>query len=39
MKKWIIIIIGVLVVGFGGYEIYTAKANNNSQQSVSNTDT
>jgi type II secretory pathway component PulF len=33
MKKWIFIIIGVLVVGFGGYKIYAAKTNNTSQQS------
>ncbi|WML51446.1 HlyD family efflux transporter periplasmic adaptor subunit [Neobacillus sp. PS3-12] len=34
MKKWIFIIIGVLVIGIGGFEVYATKTNNNNQQSV-----
>jgi HlyD family secretion protein len=34
MKKWIIIIIGVLIVGIGGYEVYASKTSNNNKQSV-----
>jgi HlyD family secretion protein len=34
MKKWIFIIIGVLVIGIGGYEVYATKTSNNNQQSV-----
>lgn len=34
MKKWIFIIIGVLIVGIGGYEVYATKTSTNNQQSV-----
>jgi multidrug efflux pump subunit AcrA (membrane-fusion protein) len=34
MKKWIFIIISVLVIGIGGYEVYASKTSNNNQQSV-----
>jgi multidrug efflux pump subunit AcrA (membrane-fusion protein) len=34
MKKWIFIIIGVLIVGIGGYEVYATKTNINNQQSI-----
>jgi multidrug efflux pump subunit AcrA (membrane-fusion protein) len=34
MKKWIFIIIGVLLIGIGGYEVYATKTSNNNQQSV-----
>jgi multidrug efflux pump subunit AcrA (membrane-fusion protein) len=34
MKKWIFFIIGVLVIGIGGYEVYATKTSNNNQQSV-----
>lgn len=34
MKKWIFIIIGVLVIGISGYEVYATKTSNNNQQSV-----
>ena len=31
MKKWIFIVIGILVVGFAGYYFYASKSNNNRQ--------
>jgi HlyD family secretion protein len=34
MKKWIFIVIGILIVGYGGYEVYASKTNNNNQQSL-----
>ncbi len=34
MKKWIFIVIGILIVGFAGYKYFNSKSNNNTQQSV-----
>ncbi len=34
MKKWIYIIIGILIVGFAGYYFFVPKSNKNNQQSM-----
>jgi multidrug efflux pump subunit AcrA (membrane-fusion protein) len=34
MKKWIFIVIGILIVGFAGYKFFASKSSNNTQQSV-----
>lgn len=34
MKKWIFIIIGVLIIGFAGYYFFAAKSNNSNQQAM-----
>lgn len=31
MKKWIFILIGILILGFGGYGVYSSKKNNHNQ--------